>query len=136
MLWLYHSNETLPRELLYVTIYSGEFQGTFDDLFLCPLLGLPKFKFDVLGVKVFIMRVRCRFRAGRCYGKVEVKCDIDFLAQSRTLKILLNDINTYQTVRTKTITKRSRYGKYLLFVHRLIAFKRQSLCACDLGSWD
>lgn len=40
------------------------------------------------------MRVRCRFRAGRFYGKVEVKCDIDFLAQSRTLKILLNDINT------------------------------------------
>ena len=42
------------------------------------------------------MRVRCRFRAGRCYGKVEVKCDIDFLAQSRILKILLDHINTYQ----------------------------------------
>lgn len=81
-----------PTELLYVTIYLGDFWWPSS----LPTIGTEKFKFDVLGVKVFIMRVRCRFRAGRCYGKVEVKCDIDFYAQSRTLKISLNHINTYQ----------------------------------------
>jgi len=110
MLWLYHSNETLPNRTF---VRYDLFRGLLGDFWWpssLPTIGTEKFKFDVLDVKVFIMKVRYRFRAGRCYGKVEVKCDIDFLAQSRTLKILLNHINRYQDQNMlikQLITKRS-----------------------------